>query len=175
MLDASFNTKLGGFGLARLVDHGRASYTTVLAGTMSYMDMDPECMVTGRASTESADIYSFGIVLLEIACGRVPLVVWRDDDVVIHLAQRVSELYHGGQVLGAADPQLNGNFNVEEMECAVVGGLWCVHPDRSMRPSIRQAVTVSMLWSEAEVPKLPVRMPPPAALVGSLLLLGQSN
>ena len=57
MLDASFHAKLGDFGLARLVDHGRRSHTTVVAGTMGYMD--PECMTTGRA-----DIYSFGVVLL---------------------------------------------------------------------------------------------------------------
>jgi serine/threonine protein kinase len=38
MLDAAFNAKLGDFGLARLLDHGRASHTTVLAGTMGYMD-----------------------------------------------------------------------------------------------------------------------------------------
>ncbi|RLN00705.1 L-type lectin-domain containing receptor kinase IX.1-like [Panicum miliaceum] len=71
MLDASFHAKLGDFGLARLVDHGRGSHTTVLAGTMGYMD--PECIITGRASAES-DIYSFGVVLLEIACGRRPMV-----------------------------------------------------------------------------------------------------
>ncbi|KAF7099743.1 hypothetical protein CFC21_101343, partial [Triticum aestivum] len=67
MLDASFNAKLGDFGLARLVDHDRGSHTTELAGTLGYMG--PECTVTGRASTES-DVYSFGVVLLEIACGR---------------------------------------------------------------------------------------------------------
>ncbi|KAL6648148.1 hypothetical protein ACP70R_012372 [Stipagrostis hirtigluma subsp. patula] len=80
--------KLGDFGLARLVDHGRASHTTVLAGTMGYMD--PECMVTGRASAES-DVYSFGVVLLEVACGRVPAVAL-PDGAVVRLAQRVSEL-----------------------------------------------------------------------------------
>ncbi|KAF8692166.1 hypothetical protein HU200_039768 [Digitaria exilis] len=52
MLDASFNAKLGDFGLARLVDHGRGSHTTVLAGTMGYMD--PECMITGRSSAHAA-------------------------------------------------------------------------------------------------------------------------
>ncbi|XP_021802439.1 L-type lectin-domain containing receptor kinase IX.1-like [Prunus avium] len=42
MLDSNFNAKLGDFGLARLVDHGRQSQTTVLAGTMGYMA--PECV-----------------------------------------------------------------------------------------------------------------------------------
>ena len=70
MLDLNFNAKLGDFGLARLVDHEKGSQTTVLAGTMGYMD--PECVITGKASKES-DVYSFGIVALEIACGRKPI------------------------------------------------------------------------------------------------------
>nr|XP_040251490.1 L-type lectin-domain containing receptor kinase I.3-like [Aegilops tauschii subsp. strangulata] len=77
MLDASFNAKLGGFALARLVEHGRGSLTTALVGTMGYMD--PECMTTGRTNTES-DVYSFGVVLLEIACGRRPVVVLQEEE-----------------------------------------------------------------------------------------------
>jgi hypothetical protein len=72
MLDSNFNTKLGDFGLARLVDHVKGSQTTVLAGTMGYMA--PECVTTGKASKES-DVYSFGIVALEIACGRKPIKI----------------------------------------------------------------------------------------------------
>jgi serine/threonine protein kinase len=85
MLDASFNAKLGDFGLARLVDHGKGMHTTVLAGTMGYMD--PECMVTGGTCIES-DVYSFGVVVLEIACGRPPTIEVTKDT-IMHLVQRV--------------------------------------------------------------------------------------
>ncbi|KAL6847084.1 hypothetical protein ACP4OV_022937 [Aristida adscensionis] len=152
MLDSSFNAKLGDFGLARLIDHGRGSHTTVLAGTRGYMD--PECIITGRASTES-DVYSFGVVLLEIACGRKPIVV--GEDAMIHLVQRVWELYGRGLILDAADARLKQEFNVQEMETVMVVGLWCAHPDQSLRPSIRQAVNVLRL--EAALPSLPPRMP----------------
>ncbi|CAN6700057.1 unnamed protein product [Malus baccata var. baccata] len=57
MLDSNFNAKLGDFGLARLVDHGKEPKTTALAGTMGYMA--PEYIITGKASKES-DVYSFG-------------------------------------------------------------------------------------------------------------------
>ncbi|TVU49209.1 hypothetical protein EJB05_00507, partial [Eragrostis curvula] len=153
MLDASFNAKLGDFGLARLVDHGRGSHTTDLAGTTGYMD--PECTSTGSFSTTS-DVYSFGVLLLEVATGRRPVVVLQDGTAV-HLAQRVWELYERGMVLHAADPRLNGAFDAREMECMLVVGLWCAHHDRGLRPSIRQAVSV--LRFEASLPSLPERTP----------------
>ncbi|KAL6847231.1 hypothetical protein ACP4OV_023084 [Aristida adscensionis] len=77
MLDASFNAKLGDFGLARLIDDGRQSHTTDVASTMGYMDL--ECMLTGRVSMES-DVYSFGVLLLGITCGRRPAVRVSGDD-----------------------------------------------------------------------------------------------
>ncbi|CAF1969310.1 unnamed protein product [Brassica napus] len=67
MLDSSFNAKLGDFGLARLMDHEVGPQTTGLAGTFGYMA--PEYISTGRASKES-DVYSFGIVLVEIVTGK---------------------------------------------------------------------------------------------------------
>ncbi|EAY83835.1 hypothetical protein OsI_39052 [Oryza sativa Indica Group] len=159
MLDAAFNAKLGDFGLARLVDHGRGSHTTVLAGTMGYMD--PECMITGRANAES-DVYSFGVVLLEIACGRRPIMADHHhqsevDEDRIHIAQWVWNLYGSGRILDAADRRLTGEFDGGEMEAVMVVGLWCAHPDRSLRPTIRQAIGV--LRGEAPPPSLPARMP----------------
>ncbi|KAL6622611.1 hypothetical protein ACP70R_032490 [Stipagrostis hirtigluma subsp. patula] len=161
MLDASFNAKLGDFGLARLVDHGpgcepchgQGSHTTVLAGTPGYMD--PHYMITGRASTES-DVYSFGVVLLEIACGRQPMVAHQGER-VIHLVELVWESHSKGTILDAADVRLNGEFDIREMETVMVAGLWCTHPDRSLRPSIRQAV--NMLRLEVPLPSLPATMP----------------
>ncbi|XP_028103351.1 L-type lectin-domain containing receptor kinase IX.1-like [Camellia sinensis] len=70
MLDSNFNAKLGDFGLARLVDHGKDSQTTILTGTRGYIA--PECVITGKANKES-DVYSFRVVALEIACRRKPI------------------------------------------------------------------------------------------------------
>jgi interleukin-1 receptor-associated kinase 1 len=164
MLDASFTAKLGDFGLARLIDDGRRSHTTGVAGTMGYMD--PESLFAGRASVES-DVYSFGVLLLEIACGRRPAVVLSDKDGdYVHLALWVWNAYGAGGILGAADARLGGEFDAREMEAVMVVGLWCAHPDRTVRPTIRQAVNV--LRFEAPPPSLPSKMPvatygPPAA------------
>ncbi|KAL8060855.1 hypothetical protein ABFX02_02G052000 [Erythranthe guttata] len=153
MLDSNFNAKLGDFGLARLVDHEKGAHSTVLAGTLGYMA--PECMVTGRASKET-DVYSLGIVLLEIACGRRPIDHSRGGDRVV-LVEWVWRLYGNGELLDAADPKLEMGFDEWEMERLMIVGLWCVHPDSGQRPSIRQAVHV--LDFEAELPALPPMMP----------------
>ncbi|CAN6338254.1 unnamed protein product [Urochloa humidicola] len=153
MLDASFNAKLGDFGLARLVNHGRGSHTTVLAGTIGYMD--PESMVTGSACIES-DVYSFGVVLLEVACGRLPIIeVTKGTNT--HLVQWVWEFYSCGKILDAADARLDGEFSSGEMERVMVTALWCAHPDRTQRPTIREAVNVLRL--EGPLPTLPLKMP----------------
>ncbi|RVW62863.1 L-type lectin-domain containing receptor kinase IX.1 [Vitis vinifera] len=97
MLDSDFNAKLRDFGLARLVDHGKGSQTTVLAGTMGYMA--PECFMTGKASKES-DMYSFGIVALEICCGR-RAVETKAEENQIRLVEWVWDLYGVGKLLEA--------------------------------------------------------------------------
>jgi serine/threonine protein kinase len=158
MLDSNFNAKLGDFGLARLVDHVKGSQTTVLAGTMGYMA--PECVTTGNASKES-DVYSFGIVALEIACGRKPIKTNAPQDQVV-LVEWVWELYGIGKVLEAADPRLDGDFDEQQMECLMIVGLWCAHPDRNLRPSIRE--TIHVLNFETPLPILPSDMPGPTHL-----------
>ncbi|KAL6656791.1 hypothetical protein ACP70R_004571 [Stipagrostis hirtigluma subsp. patula] len=153
MLDSAFNAKLGDFGLARLVDHDRGSQTTVIAGTMGYLA--PECVTTGKASKES-DVYSFGILALEIACGRKPVVLKEDDD-KIKLVQWVWDLYGRNEILNAVDPRLDGAFDECEAVCLMVVGLWCAHPDYNFRPSIRQVISV--LKFEMPLPSLPPKMP----------------
>ncbi|CAL9775438.1 unnamed protein product [Musa acuminata subsp. burmannicoides] len=155
MLDSAFSAKLGDFGLARLVDHDSHSQTTVLAGTMGYLA--PECVTAGKASKES-DVYSFGIVALEIACGRRPVEPMEQKGKV-RLVEWVWELYGRGRVLEAADGKLDGEFDEKQMACLMVVGLWCAHPDCTMRPSIRQAINV--LNFETPWPELPPKMPVP--------------
>ncbi|WMV50911.1 hypothetical protein MTR67_044296 [Solanum verrucosum] len=156
MLDSNFNAKLGDFGLARLVDHDKGSQTTVfLAGTMGYMA--PECVTTGKANKET-DVYSFGIVVLEIGCGRKPIDP-KAEEHQVNIVDWVWRLYGMRNILEAVDPKLSSEFNEEEMEHLLIVGLWCAHPDSNCRPSIRQAVQV--LNFEAPLPTLPRNMPVP--------------
>ncbi|GLU08077.1 hypothetical protein SLE2022_250030 [Rubroshorea leprosula] len=155
MLDSAFNPKLGDFGLARLVDHKKESQTTLLAGTIGYIA--PECHITGKTGKES-DVYSFGVVALEIACGRKSIEPTFEEQQA-SLVAWVWEAYGNQTLLGVADKKLSSYFNVKEMECLLIVGLWCAHPCRGMRPSIRQAIQV--LNFEAVLPNLRSKMPIP--------------
>ncbi|KAK7852916.1 l-type lectin-domain containing receptor kinase ix.1 [Quercus suber] len=153
MLDSNFNARLGDFGLARIVDHARGSLTTNLAGTQGYID--PRCVITRKASKES-DIYSFGIVALELACGRKPVIHEAPEDQVVML-EWVRELHGRGEVLNAADQRLGGNFDEQQMKCLLNVGLWCAHFEYDRRPSIREAIQV--LNFEAPLPLLQLDTP----------------
>ncbi|KAL7227539.1 hypothetical protein ACSBR1_022402 [Camellia fascicularis] len=162
MLDSNFNPKLGDFGLARLVDHGKGSQTTILAGTIGYMA--PECLVTGKANKES-DVFSFGVVALEIACGRKPISL-KVPESQMRMVDWIWDLYGTGRLLEALDSKICADFVQEEVECLMIVGLWCAHPDHNLRPSIRQAIHV--LNFEAPLPILPTKMPVPTYFAPSM-------
>jgi hypothetical protein len=104
---------------------------------------------------QGSDVFSFGVVALEIACGRrsteaeyegphVPIVglVWKA---------------YGNERLREAVDKTLLEFDMKQMECLMIVGLWCAHPDLSLRPSIRQDIQV--LNFDAPLPNLPGKMP----------------
>ncbi|GLJ13179.1 hypothetical protein SUGI_0206980 [Cryptomeria japonica] len=155
MLDANFNAKLGDFGLARLMEHGQVdSATTVIAGTMGYLA--PECIMSGKANAVS-DVFSFGAVALEIACGKRP--VFDEDKQRVRLVDWVWDLYGSGRLLESMDDRLNGFYKEEEAKALLFIGLWCSHPDPDIRPSMGQVIRC--LRFEAPLPNLPSTFPKP--------------
>ncbi|KAJ8765716.1 hypothetical protein K2173_014838 [Erythroxylum novogranatense] len=155
ILDSSFNAKLGDFGLARLMDHELGPQTTGLAGTLGYLA--PEYISTGRASKES-DVYSFGVVALEIVTGR-KAVDPIEHNAEMSLLQWLWDIYGSENLSLAFDKKLRADFNAKQVEHLMIVGLWCAHPNHSLRPSIRQAIQV--LNFEAALPSLPKNMPFP--------------
>nr|CAB3456852.1 unnamed protein product [Digitaria exilis] len=152
LLDGSCNAKLGDFGLARLIDHGSDSTsptTQVVAGTPGYMD--PELVTNQRPCPES-DVFSFGVVLLEIACGRRPTTAQPTGTPVL-LLNWVRDMYCKNSLLGVADRRLDGEFDGWQMRRVLVVGLWCTHQEQSERPSIAQAMAL-LRREDAELPVL---------------------
>lgn len=155
LLDSSFNVKLGDFGLARIMYHEQDPKTTELAGTFGFVD--PEYVVTGKASRES-DVYSFGVVALEIATGKKS-VYRMGKNSGMGLVEWVWDLYGQGKLFSAVDERLHWNYDEKQVECLMLVGLWCAHPDKNPRPSIREAI--QYLNFDAGLPRPPMGMPSP--------------
>ncbi|KAI3755519.1 hypothetical protein L1987_55321 [Smallanthus sonchifolius] len=109
----------------------------------------------GKASKES-DVFSFGVVALEIACGRKS-IDYEAQEKPIWLLEWIWELYGTGTFLEAVDPHLGLKFDENEANRLMIVGLWCVHPDSKLRPRMRQVMQV--LNSEQSLPVLPSKMP----------------
>ncbi|KAI4342053.1 hypothetical protein MLD38_026714 [Melastoma candidum] len=123
MLDSEFNPKLGDFGTVKVLDEK----STRMVGTYGYLA--PEYWHTGKPS-EKSDMYSFGLVLLEIACGkkvRGPFVY------------SLVRLHTSGRLLEAADARLGEKYDNEQAKRVMIVGICCSLPDMDLRPTIEWA------------------------------------
>ncbi len=68
-LDSKFNAYLGDFSMAQLLEHSKKAHTTFVVGTMGYLA--PELLHTRKAKTKT-HIFNFGVLMLEVTCGRRP-------------------------------------------------------------------------------------------------------
>ncbi|XP_057819626.2 L-type lectin-domain containing receptor kinase SIT2-like [Cryptomeria japonica] len=136
LLDSEFNGKLGDFGLARLYEHNEISQTTCVVGTLGYIA--PELIHTGKVSP-ATDVFSFGILMLEVACGRRPVDPSLQPAQVV-LVDWVRELDDNGSLMDAADLNLGGQYVEAEMERVLKLGLLCSNPQLDGRPGMRQVL-----------------------------------
>ncbi|KAJ1432839.1 Serine/threonine-protein kinase, active site [Sesbania bispinosa] len=158
MLDLDYNAKLGDFGLARTIQKRNETHhsTKEIAGTPGYMA--PETFLTGRATVET-DVYAFGVLVLEVVCGKRPGNMYVQDDYKNSLVYWVWELYGKGRIVGAMDVKMSKEEEIkeEEVESVLVLGLACCHPNPHQRPSMRTVLQV--LNGEASPPMVPKERP----------------
>ncbi|KAL3639103.1 hypothetical protein CASFOL_017010 [Castilleja foliolosa] len=139
LFDADFEAHLSDFGLDKLTiaTPAEASTSSVPFGTLGYVA--PEVTLTGQPSKES-DVYSFGIIVLEILTGKRPVMFTEDEDIVKWIKRQlqtgqVSELLEPG--LLELDPE---SSEWEEFLLGVKVGLLCTMPDPIERPSMTDVV-----------------------------------
>uniref|UniRef100_M4F5B3 non-specific serine/threonine protein kinase n=1 Tax=Brassica campestris TaxID=3711 RepID=M4F5B3_BRACM len=113
LLDAEYNGRLGDFGLARLCGHGTDPQTSHVAGTWGYLA--PDHMRTGKTTT-ATDVFSFGVLLLEVACGRRPIEVHKKSGETVLLVDWVFGFWSEGNILDAKDRNLGIEFDQREVE-----------------------------------------------------------
>lgn len=148
LLDSEMNGRLGDFGLAKLYEHGSNPSTTRVVGTLGYLA--PELTRTGKPTT-SSDVYAFGVLLLEMVCGRRSVETKAMPEELV-LVDWVRERWCVGAVLGVVDLRLGGVFNEMEVVVVLKLGLMCSNEKPGVRPGIRQVVRY--LGGEVPLPEI---------------------
>ncbi|MCO5550175.1 hypothetical protein L7F22_003657 [Adiantum nelumboides] len=140
LLGAHFEPYLADFGLAKIGVNAVHASQTVLAGSYGYIA--PEYAYT-LSITEKSDVYSYGVVLLEMLTGKRPVEASLGEG--RHLTEWVHEMRHvSDDVVDILDARLRGMADpfVKEMLQTLTLALECVHPLPVERPSMRHVVTL---------------------------------
>nr|PNR33871.1 hypothetical protein PHYPA_023687 [Physcomitrium patens] len=144
LLDEKMSARVADFGLARLVADQEIDVVTNVMGTRGYLA--PEYALNGHLS-DKVDVYSYGVVLLELISGRHGMQLSEDAEPIgISMVHWIWDMVEAGKVLTIADPTLDHRFYNEDFIRMVEIGLWCTQSHPHMRPSMNQR--------EARVPKL---------------------
>ncbi|GLU18027.1 hypothetical protein SLE2022_343500 [Rubroshorea leprosula] len=148
LLDKDLNPKISDFGLAKLDEEDNTHISTRIAGTMGYMA--PEYATRGYL-TDKADVYSFGIVALEIVSGRSNKIS-RTKENSFYLIDWALLLKEKGSLLELVDPRLESNYNKKEVMRMINVALLCTNPSPAGRPIMSSIV--SMLEGKTVVDEL---------------------
>ncbi|KAF0912961.1 hypothetical protein E2562_019770 [Oryza meyeriana var. granulata] len=157
LLDDRWVPKIADFGMARLFPEagdGRSHVQTRVAGTNGYMA--PEYLMHGALSAK-ADVFSFGVVVLEIVSGQKnsSFVPPHDSD-ADNLLDHAWRLYRKGRSLELLDPAVKSTAVTEQVDLLVRIGLLCVQADPRMRPDMKRVVIIlSKKQSTLEEPTRP--------------------
>ncbi|XP_045801007.1 probable leucine-rich repeat receptor-like serine/threonine-protein kinase At3g14840 isoform X2 [Trifolium pratense] len=147
LLDKDLNPKISDFGLAKLDEEDNTHISTKIAGTYGYMA--PEYAMHGYL-TDKADVYSFGIVALEIISGRSN-TLYRTREEAFYLLDWAHSLKESGDLMELVDRRLGSNFNTKEALVMINVALLCTNVTSNIRPSMSSVV--SMLEGKTVVPE----------------------
>ncbi|KAJ8755088.1 hypothetical protein K2173_016758 [Erythroxylum novogranatense] len=152
LLDKDLRPKISDFGLAKLIPASMTHVSTRVAGTLGYLA--PEYAIRGQV-TRKADVYSFGVLLIEIVSGRcntnTRLPIGEQ-----YLLERTWQLYERKELVALVDTALNGDFDAEEACNFLKIGLLCTQDSMKLRPSMSSVVkmlTCEKAIDESEITK----------------------
>ncbi|GLT52659.1 hypothetical protein SLA2020_259870 [Shorea laevis] len=153
LLDDKMNPKISDFGLARIFEGTQyLANTHKVVGTFGYMS--PEYALGGIFS-EKSDVFSFGVLLLEIVSGK-KVTRFLYDNEHLSLLSHAWQLWSKGKELDLIDDALTDSFSSTEVKRCIQVALLCVQDHAENRPTM--AAVISMLSSETELlqPKEPI-------------------
>ncbi|KAJ4848219.1 hypothetical protein Tsubulata_014390 [Turnera subulata] len=140
LLDDNYEAKVSDFGLAKLALDANTHVTTRVMGTFGYMA--PEYASSGKL-TDKSDVYSYGVVILELITGRKPVDTSQplgDESLVEWARPLLSYALDNEEFEGLADPRLEKNYDESEMFRMIEVAAACVRHSAAKRPRMGQVV-----------------------------------
>ncbi|KAL4564258.1 hypothetical protein LXL04_028316 [Taraxacum kok-saghyz] len=135
LLDLDFEPQISDFGLAKWLPTNWTQHAVLpIEGTFGYLA--PEYFMHGIVD-EKTDVFAFGVLLLEIITGRMPvnsdkqnLVLW------------AKPLMDSKDIHGLVDPSLEGEYELDEVYRLVLASSYCVQQSSDSRPSMTEVLEV---------------------------------
>ncbi|RCV15653.1 hypothetical protein SETIT_3G074400v2 [Setaria italica] len=138
LLDKDFHARVSDFGLAKLgSDRAGGHVSTRVLGTQGYVA--PEYALTGHLTTKS-DVYSYGVVLLELLTGRVPVDMKRPPGEGVLVNWALPMLTDREKVVRILDPALEGQYSLKDAVQVAAIAAMCVQPEADYRPLMADVV-----------------------------------
>ncbi|KAJ8471478.1 hypothetical protein OPV22_025821 [Ensete ventricosum] len=140
LLDYKFVPKVADFGLAKFASDNKTHVSTRVMGTFGYLA--PEYASSGKL-TDRSDVFSFGVMLLELITGRRPVdpsQSFMDDSLVDWARPLLTRALEDGNYDALVDPKLGENFNPNEMAHMIACAAACVRHLARRRPRMSQIV-----------------------------------
>uniref|UniRef100_A0A803KWP7 Uncharacterized protein n=2 Tax=Chenopodium quinoa TaxID=63459 RepID=A0A803KWP7_CHEQI len=134
LLDENYTAKISDFGASRLVPIDQTQVTTLVQGTLGYLD--PEYFQTSQL-TEKSDVYSFGVLLAELLTREKPLSIERkmeERNLAIYFILSVKE----GRLMEILDPQLVREANEEQLITMANLAMKCLYVVGEDRPTMKE-------------------------------------
>lgn len=162
LLHDHFQPKISDFGLSKLLSQEESSLFTTMRGTRGYLA--PE-WITNTAISEKADVYSYGMVLLELVSGRKNCLfrsrsnsaaeenhqnnnnnnssrtmTTSTSSGLVYFPLYALDMHEQGSYMELADPRLEGRVTSQEVAKLVRIALCCVHEEPALRPTMAAVV-----------------------------------
>lgn len=158
LLDEYYNARISDFGLAKLLMMNQSRTNTGIRGTKGYVA--PEWF-RNTPVTVKVDVYSFGVLLLEIICCRRSVEDSENEAAI--LTYWVWDCFEEGTLEKIVENREDMIDDWEKVERFVMIGIWCIQEDPSLRPTMKQVIL--MLEGVVDVAKPPC--PSPFSVISS--------
>uniref|UniRef100_A0A175YR27 Protein kinase domain-containing protein n=1 Tax=Daucus carota subsp. sativus TaxID=79200 RepID=A0A175YR27_DAUCS len=136
LLDINMRAKVSDFGLSRQTEEDQTHISSVAQGTVGYLDPG---YYANHQLTEKSDIYSFGVVLLELISGRKPISAeeFGLDWSIVHWAR---SMIRKGDIISIIDPSLAEKVKIESIWRVAEVAIQCVEQHSSSRPRMQEII-----------------------------------